>query len=176
MRYVMAEMNDTKSPQATKPEQREPPMPRVIFRVANPLMKALLLSPFHGGMSGRLMVITFTGRKSGKKYSTPVGYVRDGSEIYVFTSSPWRLNFKDWAPVSMRIRGKDVQGTARIATDPVIIKRMIQTLTAAHGDDLSKRMGFYVENLDTASPEDVMQATRGTYFLEIKTPGAGENR
>lgn len=54
------------------------------------------------------MVLSFTGRKTGKQYATPVGYVRDGNTILVFTHSAWRSNFKDPAPVQMLIGGKDV--------------------------------------------------------------------
>jgi hypothetical protein len=43
----------------------------------NPIMLWLLRSPLHGMLSGNTLVITYTGRKSGKVFSTPVNYVRD---------------------------------------------------------------------------------------------------
>ena len=36
----------------------------------------LLRSPFHGMLSNGMMLITVSGRKTGKKYTTPVDYTR----------------------------------------------------------------------------------------------------
>ena len=145
-----------------------PPVPRVMFKVMNLLMKLLLRSPWHGRMSSRLMVLSFTGRKTGKQYATPVGYVRDGNTILVFTHSAWRSNFKDPAPVQMLIGGKEVSGTARLVTDPVRIQQMVRQLISANGEAMSRRMNLWVEHAETASPEEVLTATQGTYFIEIQ--------
>jgi len=152
---------------AEQNEQHRPPMPGFLIKLVNPLIKFMLNSPLHGRMSRRLMVLSFTGRKTGKRYSTPVGYVQQGKDIFVFTHSLWRNNFEQPAPIQMRIRGKDVSGTAHLVRDPSRIKHMIQMLTASNGEEMSRRMGFWVENLDTAHPEAVRQATQGTYFIEI---------
>ena len=40
-------------------------------------MKFILRSPLHGMVSKYLTLITFTGRKSGKNYTTPVSYSQD---------------------------------------------------------------------------------------------------
>jgi hypothetical protein len=81
--------------------RRDLPAPRWMFTLTNPLIKMLLRSPLHGGLSKRLMVLSFTGRKSGQRYSTPVGYLQDGNRILVFTHSVWRNNFQQPAPVTM---------------------------------------------------------------------------
>lgn len=149
--------------------QSRMPAPRAMFRIMNPLMKLMLLSPFHGPMSKRLMVLTFTGRKTGKRYSTPVGYVRSGlDQILVFTHSPWRINFKQPVPVIMRIQGKDVQGVGQLITDPARIKQMVRELMTANGEEMSRRMNLWVDNVNTSSPEEVVKATKGTYYIEIK--------
>jgi hypothetical protein len=152
---------------SNRTERQGPPMPQFLFKLANPMMKMMLNSPFHGQMSERLMVLSFTGCKTGKHYSTPVGYVRQDSQIFVFTHSAWRFNFQQPAPVRMRIQGKDVQGIGQLVNDPGRIKQMIQALTYANGEEMSRRMGFWVENLDTAEPETIQKATQRTYFIDI---------
>lgn len=48
-------------------ETRTPPgWLKPAFRVINPLMEALLRSPLHGLVSDSLLLVTFTGRKSGR--------------------------------------------------------------------------------------------------------------
>lgn len=62
------------------------------------------------------MLITFTGRKSGRTFTTPVRYVETDSVIRCFTSSEniWWRNLRGGAEVVLRVRGKDLpyQATA----------------------------------------------------------------
>jgi len=51
-----------------------------IIRVMNPLIITILHSPLHSMMSKATMLITFTGRKSGKQYTTPVSYSQEGDQ------------------------------------------------------------------------------------------------
>jgi hypothetical protein len=154
---------------STSASESRMPAPRAMFRIMNPLMKLMLLSPFHGGMSRRLMVLTFTGRKTGKRYATPVGFLRGKSgSILVFTHSAWRNNFKQPAPVTLRIQGKDVQGVGKLVTDPLRIQQIVSELIAANGEEMSRRMNLWVDHVETASPEEVLKATQGTYYIEIQ--------
>lgn len=47
----------------------------------NPLVALVLKSPMHPLMSGSTMLLTFAGRKSGKQYTTPISYAREGNVI-----------------------------------------------------------------------------------------------
>jgi deazaflavin-dependent oxidoreductase (nitroreductase family) len=81
-------------------------------------MKFVLRSPMHGMVSKTALLITFTGRKSGKTYTTPVDYSRDGDQVYIFTHANWWKNLCGGAPVTLRIQGWELQGLAEpIAED-----------------------------------------------------------
>ena len=43
----------------------------------DPVKAWLLKSPFHSLVDKRMILVTVTGRKSGKSISTPSGYLRD---------------------------------------------------------------------------------------------------
>jgi deazaflavin-dependent oxidoreductase (nitroreductase family) len=75
-------------------------------------MKFILRSPAHGMVSKTVLLITFTGRKSGKTYTTPVDYSQDGDQVYIFTHANWWKNLRGGAPVTLRLRGRDLQGVA----------------------------------------------------------------
>jgi hypothetical protein len=62
-------------------------------------------------------VLVWSGRKSGRRYSTPVSYVREGDAAYVTTGDRWWRNLSDGAPVAMRIGGHWYQGNASALTD-----------------------------------------------------------
>jgi hypothetical protein len=103
----------------TVQEKKSPSPPDWLFKgLVNPMMKTILRSPIHGMMSGGLAVITYTGVKSGKKYSTPVAYhVKDEQTIYTFTRSRWHKNLFGGKPVTLRIKGKDYPAMADVITD-----------------------------------------------------------
>lgn len=84
----------------------------------NQAMKFVFRSPVHGVISKSILLITFTGRKSGKTYTTPVSYSPQGDQVYVFTPTTWWKNLRGGAPVTLRIQGRELKGLAEpIAED-----------------------------------------------------------
>lgn len=57
---------------------------RIIYKL-NPPIIVILRSPLHTIMNKAIMLITFDGRKCGKRYTMPVSYAREGKTVYVFT-------------------------------------------------------------------------------------------
>jgi deazaflavin-dependent oxidoreductase (nitroreductase family) len=88
------------------------------FTRLNPLIVGILRSPLHGLLSGGLMLLTVTGRRSGRRYTFPVGYQRHGDEIIVMVSEArrksWWRNFAESGPVELRVRGRSLSGEARL--------------------------------------------------------------
>jgi FAD/FMN-containing dehydrogenase len=89
----------------------------IVNRVGNPVVRVLLRSPLHVALSGQLALITLTGRRSGRAFTLPVGYRRDGRVVKIAVGSPqrkrwWRNLLDEGAPVRMRIRGTDYTGHA----------------------------------------------------------------
>lgn len=78
----------------------------------NQTMKFVLRSPVHGMVSKTILLITFTGRKSGKTYTTPVSYSQSGDLVTIFTHADWWKNLRGEAPVTLRIQGREYQGLA----------------------------------------------------------------
>lgn len=82
----------------------------------NPLVSAILRSPLHGLVSWGLALLTYTGRRSGRRISLPVGYQRDGDEVAVLVSEArrkrWWRNFQEPGDVELRLRGERRAGRA----------------------------------------------------------------
>jgi len=81
------------------------------------IVKYLLCSPLHFILSNSTMLLVFRGRKTGKVYSTPVSYLREGDEVIAFTDSPWQRNLLGGAPVTMYLKGKVVDGIGDVIDD-----------------------------------------------------------
>ena len=96
-------------------------MPIDLDRLASRLNSAvawILRSRLHGLLSRGLMLITVTGRRSGRRYQIPVGYQRAGATITVLVSKPerkrWWRNYRSPGPVELRVRGEPLRGEARV--------------------------------------------------------------
>lgn len=88
------------------------------FTRLNPLIRALLRSPLHFLASKGLMVLSVTGRKSGRSFSFPVGYQREGGTLTVLVSEArrkqWWRNLRQPAPVGLVLRGRERTGTGQL--------------------------------------------------------------
>ena len=77
-----------------------------VLRLWNPAMRVLLGSPLHWPLSRWFAVLAWTGRKSGRGYSTPISYVREGNTLYATTADRWWRNLGGGASVAIRIGGR----------------------------------------------------------------------
>ena len=154
-----------------KEEQQAEERPKTFFKLINPFMRLILRSPLHRLISNRVMLLSFTGRKSGKRYSTPVSYTREGNNVIVVSFSPWWKNFMEPAPVEMRIRGMTIRGQGVFVRDAVRIEEIVNTLMTHDGREMMQRMGLWVDHLESLSPTEVQQATKKAFFIDIKVNG-----
>ena len=106
----MAHVSDTKTVPRSRPNA-------VMSGFGNLIVKLLLRSPLHRLLSGSTMLITVTGSKSGREYTTPVNYVRDGDQLTVVSrrERSWWRNVAGGAPVTVTLLGREVAGRAEVA-------------------------------------------------------------
>jgi len=87
--------------------------------LGNPFVRVILHSPLHGLLSGSLLLVTYTGRRSGRMFTIPVLYVEDGADLLVYVGRSaekvWWRNLREGAPVHVRLRGRELAGTATAA-------------------------------------------------------------
>jgi deazaflavin-dependent oxidoreductase (nitroreductase family) len=101
-----------------------------IMRAVNVPMRAVLGLPFPTPLSRNLMLISYTGRKTGKPYRQPVSYVRDGDTLLTPGGGRWTLNLAGGRPVRIRLRGRDVPARAELVTDAADVERLMGVITA----------------------------------------------
>lgn len=88
----------------------------------NGMMRVLLRSRFHGLVSDGVALLTVTGRTSGRAFQFPIQYVERNGALIVLAgragAKTWWRNLRTPAPVSIRLRGRDVDGTAVVISSP----------------------------------------------------------
>ena len=133
----------------------------------NDFVKFFLRTPLHIFM-GNTMLITVTGRKTGKKYTTPVGFYRDEDVLWILSSRDrtWWRNVSGGADVEMRIRGKDVTGFAEAVMDEEAVASQLGEYLK-HVPIAAKPMGVRMDN-GKPHPEDAAQLAKERLFVKIK--------
>ena len=142
-------------------------------RFYNPLVIWLLRSPLHALMSGSVLLLTFEGRKSGRTYTTPVSYIRDGEDVLLVAARghSWWRNLRGGAPVRVRIRGRDEETVAEAlegASAEVALLAMLRAVPAY-------RRYWKVElgpNGRPRDPNDLAHVTREN--VPVRVGGLGE--
>ena len=74
------------------------------------------------------MLVTFTGRRTGKVFTTPVRYIRNGETVRCFTSSEnlWWRNMRGGADVTLLLEGKSgFFHAVAIHDDPAKIRKWL---------------------------------------------------
>ena len=133
----------------------------------NNFVKFFLQTPLHVFM-GDTMLITVTGCKTGRKYTTPVGFYRDRDILWIISSRDrtWWRNVDGGADVEMRIHGKDVTGFAKAILDEETVAK--QVLEYVRQIPMSaKAMGVRVENGEP-HPEDAARLAKERLFVKVK--------
>jgi len=103
-----------------------------LMGMLNVPMRALLRLPFPTPLSGRLMLLSYTGRKTGKAYQQPVSYVQQGDTLLTPGGGNWKWNLRDGRPVQIRLRGRDVLARPELIQDPDEIERLLVVMTAVN--------------------------------------------
>ncbi|NOX48943.1 MAG: nitroreductase family deazaflavin-dependent oxidoreductase [Gammaproteobacteria bacterium] len=141
-------------------------LPESLFVLINPIVRILLRSPIHMFWSNSLMLITFTGRRSRREFTTPVRYVRLDQTVRCFTSSEnlWWRNLKGGANVTLRLQGKEKRYHATvIENDPDTIQHALEYYlkifpqdAAYHNIRLNKDRSVVPETLASAAKNAIV--------------------
>ena len=105
-------------------------IPEPLFRLINLVVIGLLKSPFHRFWSDSLLIIHFVGRRSGKRYRTPVRYTVSGEKLHCFTSKSgkWWRNVEANGNLTVYLKGRLISCRASTyVDDPVRIRPALRT-------------------------------------------------
>ena len=103
--------------------------PKGVIRYVNPVVKALLRSPLHGLVSKKLMLLTVTGRRTGRTYTMPVGRFESPDGTLVLSAGgSWRHNLRGGADVRITVAGKERAARAVLEEDPARTAEVFKTL------------------------------------------------
>jgi hypothetical protein len=78
------------------------------------------------------MLVSYTGRKTGKAYEQPVSYVQQGDTLLSPGGGAWKWNLRDGQPVRIRLGGRARLARPERIADPNEIGRLLEVMMAAN--------------------------------------------
>lgn len=134
----------------------------------NDFMSWVLRSPFHGMLSGGMMLITVTGRKTGKKITLPVGYYRENGYLWIITSRDrtWWRNLRDGVDVTLLLKRKPVTAHAEVEMNEKAVEIHLCDYLR-HIPQAARSMKIRVED-GKPNSQDVANMAKGRLFVRLQ--------
>lgn len=99
-----------------------------VFRFLNPFMRFMLHLPIRR-MQERLLLLSFTGRNTGKRFTIPLSFALDSDgSLLLPGGGAWKLNLQTGRSVEVRLRGKDRLAQPELVWEPSEIERLLPNL------------------------------------------------
>jgi hypothetical protein len=148
--------------------------PEALLRIVNPIMKLLLHTPLAGAARNQLMVVDFTGRKSGRHYSIPLSaYVIDGI-LYAMTGKAWKSNFRDGATAQVLHDGKTTTMRGELVTDKAHVADLYARCAESYGVKRAERaMGLGFRDHQMPTRDQFVEAVDQLKLRAIRFTPAG---
>ena len=168
MNEPFSRRNSTERPQARE-EPGQPLAPLWIFKVMNPIMKGLLRSPLHRLLSGTLMLLTYTGCKTGKQYTIPIGYFVWGKgELMSFSSARWWTNLRSSPPVRMLLKGRRVQAVPTVIEEREALIDTLEEFIKRLGPCAARRLPIGLPRDREPTRDDLRDVPQGIALIHFR--------
>ena len=139
----------------------------------DPIIKTLLRSPLHGFVSKNMMLMTYTGRKSGRQYEVPMNYFsihENGNEVLATTSKPervWWRNLRNGAEVNVLVRGKTYPAYAVAYQTEEEVGEHLYTMFLQN-PGVTKYFDVKVDDSGAPDRGDIARLSKDTVFIRTE--------
>lgn len=136
--------------------------------ILNRVIPLVLRSPLHGLLSRNLLLLTHTGRTSGKAYTIPVTYFEgeDGA-IRMFSNQRWPRNLRGGAAVTLRLRGRDVGARADVIEDRTTVTREVAPFLATKGTKAARMINVQIDATRPPTEAEIATASREHVVVSV---------
>jgi hypothetical protein len=148
--------------------------PKAFFRVVNPILARLLRTPFASGARKQFMVVDFTGRKSGRRYSLVLtAHLIDGV-LYALSGATWKANFRGGTPARVLHDGKTVAMRGELITDTAMVGGLYARCAESYGVKKAERvMGIGFRDHRMPTHDEFAEAVEELGLRAIRFTPAG---
>jgi deazaflavin-dependent oxidoreductase (nitroreductase family) len=142
--------------------------PNGLLKFVNPVVREVLRSKqLHRLASKNLILLTVTGRKSGRSYTVPVTrHERPDGALVVSAAGGWRHNLQDGAEARVTLDGRERPAHVAVEHDPVRATEVFKGLLE-HSNARAVGVKVNVENAPTFEEIKPVLAQRVIAYLTL---------
>ena len=143
--------------------------PQALLRAFNPVLHLTLRAPVLGAALKEFMVVSFNGRKTGKRFSLPVSAHHIDGDLYVLLNAGWRHNFRDGAPADVVYAGKTTAMQGYLITDAAAVAELGHRVADSYGPKKAQRsMGLKFRDGTVPSVAEFTEASNRLGLAAIR--------
>ncbi len=143
--------------------------PAAVLRAVNPALRLLLRIPPLGGAAKQLMVVSFSGRKTGRQYSIPLSAHLIDDTLYALTGATWKHNFRDGAAARVLHDGKTTDMRGELITEPARVAELYYRCAQSYGAKTAERLiGVKFRDHQIPAREDFDEAVARLQLVAIR--------
>jgi deazaflavin-dependent oxidoreductase (nitroreductase family) len=142
---------------------------KIMQKIGNLFIGLMLRSPFHAMMSKSTLLLTVTGRKSGKRYTTPVNYASVDDEVIIFSRKgrTWWRNLRGGAPVEYRLQGRKVVGRGEAFEEKAEVERGLMAYFEVV-PSYAKYYGVRLDEEGRPNLDDIARTSEARVLVKLK--------
>ncbi len=149
----------------TRVNTTAPKLPR-LAKSAMSFQVWLLRRGLMGSLADEIMVITVSGRKTGRQYSTPIGFLRDGETIIALSrGSSWYKNAVATGQAQVEIKKQKMKVRVEAVKDQAERERIFELYKRERAKNFTRLFGVAVD-----APEAELKAALATRDFVKLTP------
>lgn len=136
--------------------------------ISNAFMKAILISPLHALLGDSFAVITVTGRRTGRRISTPINVSPQDGEFTVisYRNRRWWKNLRDGRKGELHHRGETFPVTARIIDRTSEVLDELKTFFGRYPGH-AKYFGVRIDDRQNLNREDLDRAAADRVIIRL---------
>ena len=143
--------------------------PAALLRVVNPALSLLLRTPLAGPARHQLMVVNFTGHKSGRHYSIPLSAHLIDNVLYAMTGAQWKYNFRGGATAQVLHDGKTTTMRGELIEDKAHVTDLYWRCVESYGVKRAERsMGLGFRDHKMPTRDDFAKAVDELHLTAIR--------
>ncbi|TPG34175.1 hypothetical protein [Mycolicibacterium hodleri] len=143
--------------------------PQLVMRLLSPTLRTVLRVPGIGASLKDFMLVEFTGRKSGRRFSLPISAHHLDGDLYGMVEAGWKHNFADGAPADVRYAGRRTPMWGQLVTDTATVTDIAHRVATGYGPKKAQRaMGLTFTGSAVPSLDQFAEWVRRLNIAAIK--------
>ena len=143
----------------TRPAVERVRPPRFAVRLINPVLRRLLRRP--GSRPSRhLILLCFTGRRTGRRYQLPVAPQPIDGHLAVLTNSGWRHNFRGGLDCLLYVHGEPVTARGILVDEVSAVVGAYRAVLTALGPRHARQAGLRINVGRAPTDAELAEAVR----------------